>query len=127
MLETLEEIHESARTFATFGEWFSYIEEFEQELEEQRKNQADKEQEGIALMTMHSSKGLEFQVVFIIDVNEEIIPHNKAVAEEDIEEERRLFYVGMTRAKQYLYLYLVKERYNKEMFMSRFIEEILKE
>ena len=49
------------------------------------------------------------------------------LAEEDIEEERRMFYVGMTRAKQYLYLYLVKERYNKEMFMSRFIEEILKE
>lgn len=127
LLETLEEIHESARPFSTFEEWFSYIEEFEQELEEQRKNQTDKEQEGVALMTMHSSKGLEFQVVFIIDVNEEMIPHKKAVVEEDIEEERRMFYVGMTRAKQYLYLYLVKERYNKEMFMSRFIEEILKE
>ena len=127
LLETLEEIHESSRDFSTFGEWFSYIDEFEKELEEQRKNQAGKVQEGIALMTMHGSKGLEFQVVFIIDVNEEITPHKKAVVEEDIEEERRMFYVGMTRAKQYLYLYFVKERYNKEMFMSRFIEEILKE
>ncbi len=127
LLETLEEIHESSRKFSTFEEWFLYIEEFEQELEEQRRNQADKKQEGIALMTMHSSKGLEFEVVFIIDVNEEITPHKKAVVEEDIEEERRMFYVGMTRAKQYLYLYLVKERYNKQMFMSRFIEEIVKE
>lgn len=127
LLETLEEIHESSRKFSTFEEWFSYIEEFEKELEEQKKNRLDKEQEGIALMTMHGSKGLEFQVVFIIDVNEEMIPHKKAVVEEDIEEERRMFYVGMTRAKQYLYLYFVKERYNKEMFMSRFIEEIVEE
>lgn len=127
LLEIVEEIQESSKPFSTAEEWFSYIEEFQKELEEQRKNQSEKEADGVALMTMHASKGLEFQVVFISDVNEEITPHKKAVVEEDIEEERRMFYVGMTRAKQYLYLYFVKERYNKELVMSRFIEEILED
>ena len=48
---------------------------------------------------MHSSKGLEFDIVFIIDANEGVCPHKKAILDEDIEEERRMFYVAMTRAK----------------------------
>ena len=73
---------------------------------------------------MHSSKGLEFQVVFIVDANEGITPHKKAVLEADIEEERRLFYVAMTRAKEALYIFSAKDRYNKTMQWSRFITEI---
>ena len=59
-------------------------------------------------MTMHSSKGLEFETVFIVDVNEDITPHKKALLPEDIEEERRLFYVALTRAKKYLYIFSPK-------------------
>ena len=56
---------------------------------------------GVTLTTMHSSKGLEYEVVFVMDINEGVTPHKKAVKEADLEEERRLFYVAVTRAKTY--------------------------
>jgi DNA helicase-2/ATP-dependent DNA helicase PcrA len=76
------------------------------------------------IATMHSAKGLEFHTVFIPDANEGIIPHKKAALPEDIEEERRLLYVAMTRAKKALYIYSAKERYNKVAPWSRFIDEL---
>jgi DNA helicase-2/ATP-dependent DNA helicase PcrA len=79
------------------------------------------------IATMHSSKGLEFEAVFIIDANEGITPHKKAVLAADLEEERRLFYVAMTRAKELLYIFSAKERYNKVMQWSRFIDELREE
>ena len=72
----------------------------------------------------HSSKGLEFPVVFIVDINEGTIPHRKATLEADLEEERRMFYVGMTRAKDRLHLYYAKERYGKKQDVSRFLDEL---
>ena len=74
-------------------------------------------------MTMHSSKGLEFRVVYILDANEGITPHHKAVLDQDMEEERRMFYVAMTRAKERLHIYYVKERYHKKQEVSRFVKE----
>ncbi len=58
----------------------------------------------VSLMTLHISKGLEFPTIFIAGVDEEILPHRKSLSSHDIEEERRLFYVGMTRAERRLYL-----------------------
>ena len=60
----------------------------------------------------------------MIDVNEGIVPYHKSVLDEEIEEERRMFYVAMTRAKTYLNIFYVKERYSKVMEPSRFIEEL---
>ena len=74
---------------------------------------------------MHSAKGLEYEAVFLPDVNESIVPHTKAVLDADLEEERRLFYVAMTRAKNYLHIYSLKERYNKPLLPSRYLEELL--
>ena len=74
-------------------------------------------------MTMHSCKGLEFKVVYILDANEGITPHHKAVLEPDMEEERRMFYVAMTRAKDRLHIFYVKERYHKRQTVSRFVVE----
>ena len=68
-------------------------------------------------------KGLEFDRVFIMDVNEGIIPYHKAVSENDIEEERRLFYVGMTRARKELSMLYAKERHEKRTEPSRFLTE----
>lgn len=121
LLETVEELQESAKNFKTHLEWMTHIEEYRKALEEQweEKNQ---EEDAITLSTLHSSKGLEFHQVFILDVNEEVIPHRKAVLEPDIEEERRLFYVGMTRAKKKLHLYYIKERYGKQMDPSEFLD-----
>ena len=86
----------------------------------------------ITLMTLHSAKGLEFPVVFLVGMEEGIFPGYKSIGEpQALEEERRLFYVGITRAKQYLYLTCAKHRtifgstsYNQ---VSRFVKEIPEE
>ena len=83
--------------------------------------------DSVTLTTMHSAKGLEYDTVFIIDANEEITPHKKAITAEEIEEERRMFYVAMTRAKNNLKIMYAKERYNKELEVSRFVREIMGE
>ncbi len=78
----------------------------------------------VGLYTLHSSKGLEFDNVFIIGLNEGIIPYRKAVSKEDVEGERRLFYVGMTRTKKRLYLTSLQEKNRDRLYPSRFINEI---
>src|SRR5699024_2181674 len=86
-------------------------------------------EDSVTLMTLHSAKGLEFPVVFLVGLEEGIFPGNKSIGEpKELEEERRLFYVGITRAKQYLYLTCSKKRtifgstsYNA---VSRFVNEI---
>ena len=90
-------------------------------LKEQNKKNGEKE--GVNLMTMHAAKGLEFDTVFVIEANEGSCPYKKATANEEIEEERRLFYVGMTRAKKELMLCYVRRQYDKERAPSRFLEE----
>ena len=106
----------------TLQEWETYIEEYTQKLNEQAKRQST-EKEGVILSTLHAVKGLEFEVVYILNVNEGSIPYRKAVLAEAVEEERRLFYVGMTRAKKKLVLCYVKRQYEKEREPSRFLEE----
>ena len=89
----------------------------------------EEEEESVTLMTLHSAKGLEFPVVFLVGMEEGIFPGYKSIGEpKELEEERRLFYVGITRAKEHLYLTCAKRRtifgstsYNA---MSRFINEI---
>ena len=123
LLDVIDEIGESARAFNSFSEWFNHMEQYKEELKRQTQNRKDNNLDGINIMTMHSSKGLEFTNVFLLDVNEGITPHKKAVLPENIEEERRLFYVAMTRAKNQLYIFSSKQRYNKVMSPSRFITE----
>lgn len=124
LIDVLDEIHESSRDFKTYNEWFEYMDQYKEELKRQTQKNLRKDNDGVNIMTMHSSKGLEFSTVFLVDVNEGITPHKKAVLPENIEEERRLFYVAMTRAKNKLYIFSSKQRYNKVMTPSRFIEEI---
>lgn len=82
---------------------------------------------GISLLTMHGAKGLEYDTVFILGANEGVVPHRKAAMEEETEEERRLFYVAMTRAKRQLTISYVKEKNGKDMQPSRFVNELLKD
>ncbi len=124
LLETLEQLKESAAGFKSMEAWFAHMEEYKRRLKEQAQVQKAPTQ-GISLMTMHSSKGLEFKIVYILDANEGITPHKKAVLDVDMEEERRMFYVAMTRAKERLHVCYVKERYGKKQEKSRFIEEYL--
>ena len=80
---------------------------------------------GISLMTFHMSKGLEYKVVFIIDANDGIVPHKKSIKAFDIESERRLFYVAMTRAKTDLHILFTIRRFGKNFKASRFIFEAI--
>lgn len=122
LYEVLEELADQAKGYKTFDEWFAHIQEYTENLKEQAKKQSA-EKKGVVISTLHSIKGLEFDKVFIMDVNEGSIPYHKAVSESDIEEERRLFYVGMTRAREELQLLLVKERHEKKLEPSRFLKE----
>lgn len=126
LFEILDEIMEAARTCGSYEEWFLHIEEYGRQLELLKKEQ-DFRKKGVAVETMHSSKGLEYEAVWILDANEGVIPYQKATLPEDIEEERRLFYVAMTRAKKELHIYYTRERYNKSVEPSRFVNEIMKE
>lgn len=125
LYDVMDELMESARNFKTFNEWFAYIDEYGTKLRESYA--AMDKQNAVILTTMHSSKGLEYPVVYIIDANEEITPHKKAVFVPEIEEERRMFYVAMTRAKRHLNIYYARKRYNKEIEVSRFVKEIMED
>lgn len=122
LLEVLDQLKESGAGFKTMEAWFRNMEEYKEKLQEQARVQKT-EPLGVSLMTMHSSKGLEFKIVYILDANEGITPHRKAILDADVEEERRMFYVAMTRARERLHVCYVRERFGKKQERSRFIEE----
>ncbi|PXV96238.1 DNA helicase-2/ATP-dependent DNA helicase PcrA [Lachnotalea glycerini] len=124
LIDTLNEVQESAKSFKTFGEWFVHIDEYTNELKAQLKNR-NCNHNSVSLATMHSAKGLEYKRVYIIDVNEGITPFRKAVTEADLAEERRMFYVALTRAKEQLYVYSLEERLGKKLEVSRFVGELI--
>lgn len=126
LTDILDEIQQGARPFKTVEDWLEHVEEYRKRLEDQR-GKKERDPDAVILATLHSSKGLEFEEVFLVDVNEGIIPHRKAVMEADLEEERRLFYVGMTRAKDRLHLFYAKERYGKTAEPSPFLAPLLDE
>lgn len=122
LYDVLDELQASARGFKNYEAWELHMQEYAEELREKAK-QKNENPNAITLSTMHSAKGLEFASVFIIDANEGVTPYKKALLDKDIEEERRLFYVGMTRAIQSLTICAVKEIHNKPAEVSRFIAE----
>jgi len=123
LLDILEELAEGARGYKTFEEWFEHIREYQEEwkLQMQKKRQ---KQAAVTFTTMHGAKGLEYSAVYILEANEEITPHRKALTSEELEEERRMFYVAMTRAKDELNICWVKERYSRSLEPSRFLSEL---
>ena len=123
LYEVLNEMQEGAKDFKTFEAWFAHIEEYTKALTDQAKEK-NKVSNAVTFTTLHSSKGLEFANVFIIDINEGIIPHRKAILDADMQEERRMFYVGMTRAKEHLHMYSIRERYGKNLQPSVFLENL---
>ena len=123
LFAVLEEIWQNSKGYGTIKEWFEHIESYGKMLKEQNKKNGEKE--GVNLMTMHAAKGLEFDTVFVIEANEGSCPYKKATTDEEIEEERRLFYVAMTRAKKKLFITYVKEKNGKDLLPSRFVSELL--
>ena len=123
--EVLAEIEEAAKAFTSVEEWFTHVEEYTETLRAKEKER-NRPRPGVRLMTIHASKGLEFKQVFLIEANEGRIPYQKAKTDKEIEEERRLFYVAMTRAKDFLKICYVKIKNGKEVTPSRFVDELLK-
>ena len=121
---TLDELQELSKQYKPFAVWFDGIDAYRITFQEQVQK-TKQEKHGITVTTMHSAKGLEYEVVFLIEANEGMTPYKKAVKPEEIEEERRMFYVAMTRAKHHLHIYDVKEYFNKELVPSRFLSEIV--
>ena len=113
----LDEIKWDCQKYNTLKEWIEGAEKQDME----SKNQ--KEKNAVNIMTMHGAKGLEFEVVIIVDAIQGIIPTSKAVREREFEEERRLFYVAVTRAKSILCIYAVTKSLGCEVEPSMFINE----
>jgi len=104
-IENIKELKSVATTFPSLNDFLENIALVQQEYSIQEKNKKKESRDGVRLMTLHSSKGLEFEVVFLVGLEEGILPHSRSMIDDsDIEEERRLCYVGITRAKDFLYI-----------------------
>lgn len=128
LMDVMAELEERSKNFKSYDEWEIHIAKYAQELEEQqakaRKIKGERENK-VQLMTIHSAKGLEFEDVFVIHANEGEIPHQKAEKKDEIEEERRLFYVALTRAKNNLCISYITQKNGNSIKPSRFVEELL--
>ena len=128
IIEIINEFESSAVNFKTIEEFFNHIEQVKISAEE---NSLNNQKDGVILTTMHSAKGLEFENIYIAGASEGISPHEKSCDENNekkrirrIEEERRLMYVAVTRAKNSLCISSPKNRYSKKLLISRFVDEM---
>lgn len=109
-LENIRELRSVAQHFTAVTEFLHQVALVESEYSENEKNQRNKK--GVSLMTLHQAKGLEFDYVCIVGLEDGILPHSRAIySPEELEEERRLFYVGVTRARKRLYITHAKRRF----------------
>lgn len=130
IVEILDELEAAASPYRTILDFFKHIDQVREEV----KKNADKTagsslatsaDKGVVLTTMHSSKGLEFDNVYIVGVNEGIVPYQLGDDSKlDIEEERRLLYVAITRAKRFLVISSPLKRFGKKIGQSQFLKEL---
>lgn len=137
-LQMLNRLQDSTRNFENYREWENWLSEqkarFERILRKEGKTAKEETgisaedtqqaQRGVILITMHGAKGLEYRNVILPDLNERNVPHKKAFLPKEIEEERRVLYVAMTRAKEHLLLTGVKKPGDQKRELSRFLKEI---
>lgn len=124
-LEELEELQQLAKGFETLKEWLEHIESYDAVMQESIRQESSMGQiDAVNIVTMHASKGLEWKIVILPDVNEGVVPHKKAVTDAELEEERRMFYVAMTRAKERLFIFYVHEKEAGNLLPSRFLDEM---
>ncbi len=122
-VEIADEIMELAKGEKDVAAFRNTLEEMSLQMKEQSKKREDAYQNCVTLTTMHGAKGLEFYAVFVPSLVEGVVPHEKSI-DKHLEEERRLFYVAVTRAKEKLCLSTIRSRYGKERKASRFLKEI---
>lgn len=122
MIEIADEITETAKGTESGTEFVRKMEELSRQMKEQSKQKGNTH--GVILTTFHGAKGLEFGAVFLPSLAEGIIPYEKGRKGSALEEERRLFYVGLTRTKDRLFLSFTENRYEKPLKPSRFLMEM---
>lgn len=125
LFEIADEFLDSSKEHTNIAEFLTHIENISEELNYKIKQ--NKNNKGVVLTTMHSAKGLEFEAVFVIGCIEGIIPHEKSKSNLQIEEERRLFYVALTRAKKILYISILKTKHETAVKPSRFLNKLIKQ
>jgi DNA helicase-2/ATP-dependent DNA helicase PcrA len=128
-LENIKELRSVATEFPQLTEFLETVALVEQEYEPDRPRKRDTNHDAVTLMTLHAAKGLEFPIVFIIGMEEGLFPHSRSLNDrEEIEEERRLCYVGITRAKEKLYLTFANRRLffgtRTQNMISRFVADL---
>ena len=140
---TITDRNEARRRFENVEEWVNAIAEYETNgqapslegflenvalMTEEKEEEIELKDDSVTLMTIHSAKGLEFNTVYIVGAEEKLIPHERSITDNTVDEERRLFYVAMTRARKNLCITLAAERKRfGETLMrapSRFVGEI---
>ena len=129
ILEQIAEVEEDLKSFDSIREWLEFVEidRLEQQENIKKSKNISKNEVGIRLLTMHASKGLEFETVFLLDLNQGKMPKGTDLNIEELEEERRLFYVAMTRAKGQLYLLYLNSIEGNTIKPSIFISPLLEE
>lgn len=125
LLKEAEWFQKQVRQFRSLEQLKEHITLYEKELEKAGRDPDSRE--GVSLLTMHASKGLEFDTVYIPDCNEGIIPHRKSMKDEAVEEERRMLYVAMTRARKRLTLTYVAGTKEEPGFLSRFLTDLVRQ
>lgn len=123
LFAVLDTIQEDAKAFGSVADWYRHIVAYTKALYSEEREEKGTPAGKVAISTLHSAKGLEFESVCMPTLNEGILPHERAKKETDVEEERRLFYVGMTRAIKNLRLFSVETLHGKKTEISRFIKE----
>jgi DNA helicase-2/ATP-dependent DNA helicase PcrA len=124
MAEIIEWLNTESKKYDSFNEWNIEREIYEEKIRNTEKNDGDNECR-LQLMTVHASKGLEFDRVIIPDCNENIYPHGRMPDKETCEEERRIFYVAMTRARKKLELMYITGTKTSPRLPSRFLNPLL--
>ncbi len=125
LFEILDEIQEGSKGYEKIEDYLTHVDDVITEMREKKKN-SNGISNGVVLSTMHSAKGLEFDIVFVTSAVEGVIPHEKSTGIEEIEEERRLFYVAITRARRLLFISIIKTRYEQAVKPTRFLKQIIK-
>ncbi len=119
--DTLDLIAETTKKVKTYTEWLEKVHTYEEEM---RHSEKDRDKDAVQIVTMHGAKGLEYRMVIIPDLNEGYMPQRRADTVEALEEERRVFYVAMTRAEEKLFLFYRNHNKTTKTVPSRFLQEL---
>lgn len=128
-IDNIDELKSVASTFPKLSDFLENVALVQNEYSLQEKNKDKTKQTGVRLMTLHASKGLEFEAVFLLGFEEGLLPHSRSAMDpKEVEEERRLCYVGITRAKDFLHITYTTRRltFGKSAYsqVSRFLADI---